>query len=1320
MADRLSGGLLMATNILLGFGGGTAGSAVGGGLVLGPATNAFSAATSAAAETARDTYATANTTWLTAYNDNPTYVVTITETTGNTTTFQARRNGAWADVTPVVRGPRGLQGAQGLQGLQGDQGLQGPQGGPGPQGDPGPAGDPGPTGDPGPAGDQGPQGDPGPAGDTGPRGPQGVPGTQGPPGQSGNADVSGILSAPSADPHQPIEVVVGQISHRPFTINLVAGTNSLDFQQPPEGTATGTIAPANSHILGLSYYQTDYGVPALNGRWRVTVAESVTAQTLIIDGHELSLTRSGATPNGNRHWLSAANAFTPSAGDLDFSVRVVQSNGLDLGAVEAFRTIGPDEFDEFFGSNQANYLAVVRGIENLPPDEWFDRTHTQGALVPESGSALPAPLSRPANTLYALEQNGLPGLMIADDLPPTAVANRNRIAITPATATGSRTWNLGDTYSENYNDALGYLSIQGAQPDAVGAYAVTDIEIDIRDDLTGLPARGQSIWFDFIAPTSLPSSVRASRVEGLFGFDLDSPTRTYNGVTYRRYHFEGFAATPAQWGSGEIQIDLYTSETGNTAIEFQPATTTGSGRWYPVGPYRGNWLALGAYYIGDVVRYGTGEAATLYMRVDTNVAGSTTVANHPPTVDGDWIQVGDSSATDIVSKLSHLPAAQQLNFHALQGTASSVVLQSLPSTTEYELGDVVVVQASDSSTGILYYLAADYDVAIPAADRADIDVTLDASNVYDPSHSRGVTTLNYNQFVNEIIVHQNSSGTYTFLLALDRAALLALADPAPGNIFLELDSVLATALGVSAAGGISLQESNLGFRNGVTVQTYVKQDLTASQGAVFASRRIQAAVRNGTTQTSPRLAYRPASHHVGSSWRQLGGATGGMGAVGQGQTSSNPVADGVVTMESLSPRLQALLNPRFDIIGSSSDLSYLLIGWYASRYTGFDLSSDVPFLPSSASEITSVILPSIYQTADPTDDYHRYIDFPDAMTVAHGFEASGFSALDDVGDSLCVYVTVHPYSLPAIGSRTLLSFPQIVSRTWDLRVDSNGTLNLYDGSQSASLTNALAADTTARIKVQIVRLSDLGNGNQRYRGYLQVDGGASVSILVGTGVTASGNVLDSSPTVTLGNVSSNPTLSDSFRGWMADLILASGTGGTEAPGPGTMLDRASPYGSLFTIGTTTAPTSVLRLSALPSVLNAAVAIPNTSPYAPIQIDLDEGYAPSSLEGFMVELRPEPNYTVRTFVPMDFLPIRTQAQANLITDHMQAYVTEGNGFFAAGRGQVPSGGGTFNNSFYLALVGDTTHVFSMSFWATSVARGVVPYLVGVYPVPRRRH
>lgn len=82
--------------------------------------------------------------------------------------------------------------------------------------------------------------------------------------------------------------------------------------------------------------------------------------------------------------------------------------------------------------------------------------------------------------------------------------------------------------------------------------------------------------------------------------------------------------------------------------------------------------------------------------------------------------------------------------------------------------------------------------------------------------------------------------------------------------------------------------------------------------------------------------------------------------VGQGQTSSNPIADGVVTFGSLEPRIQALLNPRYDIIGSSSDLAYQPIRRYASRYTGFDLSSDVPFLPSSAFAITGVILPDIY------------------------------------------------------------------------------------------------------------------------------------------------------------------------------------------------------------------------------------------------------------------------------------------------------------------------------------------------------------------------
>lgn len=1306
MGDCFAGGVLMGTNVLLGFGGGSAGSAVGGGLVLGPATNAFSAATTALAETARDTYAAANGSWLTAYNDNPVYAITITETTGNTTTFQSRRDGAWADVTPVARGPRGPQGAQGLQGVQGPEG---PQGNEGPRGL---------------RGLSGPQGNEGPQGNTGPRGPQGVPGRQGPQGSSGNADVSGILSAPEADIHLPIEVVVGQTGHSPFSVTLVAngaGTARQFGQVPEADPAIGTIAPANSHILELSYYEPGYGVPALNSRWELTVADGVAVQTLIIDGYELAMTQGGQTPNSNRHWLSAAGAYVPTAGDLDFSVRVVQTSGLDLGGVEAFRTVDKSDLSALLGTDQENPAAMARAIENLPATQRFNREDTRGWLLPDSGNALPSLTDVPAFALFALLTGGRPDLVIADQQPAQAVTNRNRIEITPTTATGSRTWNLGGTYSDNYDDALGHLSIQGSEPDSLGAYAVTDIEIDIRDDLTGLPSRGQSIWIDFIAPTSLPSSIRASRVEALFGFDLPSPIKTYNGVTYRRYHLEGFAATPTQWGTGAVQFDLYSSETGANPINLKPATEGGSSNWFPVGPFRGAWDSSASYLIGDIVIHGEDTHAVPWMRIRTIVTASSTGTNTPPSADSNWIYIGDSEGSDIVGKLQHLPAGMRLNLRFLDGTGRAQVFRTLPPITGYDPGDVIIVQSSNSVPGILYYLAASFDTPILSTDRGDIDLTLDSSGVYDPSHNRGSTTLNYHRFVHQVLVQQNhgqSPTTYSFVMSLVQSDLLAASDPIPNNIFLDFDdNAVATLLGVGSAGGFNLQISNFGYQDGVTVQNYIYTSLTAAQASVFQNRRIQAVLRNGTTQFSPILAYRPTSQHVGSSWRRLGGATGGMGAVGQGEVESNPVATDVVTEQSLSPRLQALLNPRYEITGTSSNLSYRLIGWYGSRFTGFDLSSDVPFLPSSASEIGSVIVPGIYQTASAADDYHRYIDYPDALTTAHGFEASGFRPLDDVGDSLCVYVTVHPYSLPAVGSRTLLSIPQVTGRSWDLRVDANGTLNLHDGSPSVSVANALSADTVARIKVQIVRLADLAGGNQQYRGYLQVGSGSSVNYLNSAGVPAAGNVLDSSPTVVIGNTSSNPSTTNSYRGWMADLILASGTGGTEAPAPGITLDRASPYGSIFTIGTTTTPESVLALTPLGNVLDSPVAIPST---APVSIALDDGWDPDSIEGFWLELQIETNYSVRGFVPRNVMPIRTAAQASLITDHQQTHISENNGFFGVGRGESPTTGSTFTNSFYASLVGDSTSIRAFHLWLNSQVRGTTLRVNGLWIVPRRRH
>ena len=84
-----------------------------GGLTLGPPTNEFTAATKAAAETLRNTYATANATWLADYDDEPTYTITINwPATPTNTVFQARRSSSWADVTGLVRGPKGIAGDQ--------------------------------------------------------------------------------------------------------------------------------------------------------------------------------------------------------------------------------------------------------------------------------------------------------------------------------------------------------------------------------------------------------------------------------------------------------------------------------------------------------------------------------------------------------------------------------------------------------------------------------------------------------------------------------------------------------------------------------------------------------------------------------------------------------------------------------------------------------------------------------------------------------------------------------------------------------------------------------------------------------------------------------------------------------------------------------------------------------------------------------------------------------------------------------------------------------------------------------------------------------
>ena len=97
---------------------GGAGSGGGaGGLTLGPPTNEFSGANRAAAETARDTYATNNAAWLAQYDAEPTYTISLywPATNPTSTIYQSRRASAWADVTGLIRGPMGITRSPGYQ-----------------------------------------------------------------------------------------------------------------------------------------------------------------------------------------------------------------------------------------------------------------------------------------------------------------------------------------------------------------------------------------------------------------------------------------------------------------------------------------------------------------------------------------------------------------------------------------------------------------------------------------------------------------------------------------------------------------------------------------------------------------------------------------------------------------------------------------------------------------------------------------------------------------------------------------------------------------------------------------------------------------------------------------------------------------------------------------------------------------------------------------------------------------------------------------------------------------------------------------------------
>ena len=85
----------------------------GGGLTLGPPTNTFNGATRAAAEAVRDAYAAANAAWLAQYDAEPTFTIILTwPAVPANTVYQSRRGNAWADVTGLVRGPKGAEGEQ--------------------------------------------------------------------------------------------------------------------------------------------------------------------------------------------------------------------------------------------------------------------------------------------------------------------------------------------------------------------------------------------------------------------------------------------------------------------------------------------------------------------------------------------------------------------------------------------------------------------------------------------------------------------------------------------------------------------------------------------------------------------------------------------------------------------------------------------------------------------------------------------------------------------------------------------------------------------------------------------------------------------------------------------------------------------------------------------------------------------------------------------------------------------------------------------------------------------------------------------------------
>ena len=176
----------------------------GGALRLGSEQNQFTGANKAAAESARDSYATANAAWLASYNADTNIYIQLSY--ASTRTYQARNVGgtSWEDVTGIIRGAKGDQGA--------DSTVPGPAGPAGADGAdstvPGPAGAdstvPGPAGADGTKGGKGDKGDPGAAGGDGTKGDKGDAGAAGPVGPAGPAGAvsggDGTVLFGTADP----------------------------------------------------------------------------------------------------------------------------------------------------------------------------------------------------------------------------------------------------------------------------------------------------------------------------------------------------------------------------------------------------------------------------------------------------------------------------------------------------------------------------------------------------------------------------------------------------------------------------------------------------------------------------------------------------------------------------------------------------------------------------------------------------------------------------------------------------------------------------------------------------------------------------------------------------------------------------------------------------------------------------------------------------------------------------------------------------------------------------------------------------------------